>query len=297
MLSTKANGKINDWRLNISVKNDFINYINDENNFKILLIHKGNGLITINGTTSGFISPSLFIFNNEDKVSFKSLEGIYGECIFFHPNSINSKLNFINITNRIGELTQTDIQDIALFTPFIKKINHRQIPSDTSVNLLNMFNNLKDQLINQPDSYWPCRARSYLLEVLIFIDRQFSSSLLINTSLLSLKSNEGDEILLYLYNNIQNKISINDISRSLGINKNIIQKRMYNVTGESAMSYLQKLRMHLASLLLRDTGIPISEIALRCGFVEIASFGRAFKKNTGFTPSDFRNYNSKSTCS
>ncbi len=60
----------------------------------------------------------------------------------------------------------------------------------------------------------------------------------------------------------------------------------YNTTPQK---YLMNIRIRRACALLRETALPITEIALRCGFSDSNYFSRAFRKMNGITPSQYRN--------
>lgn len=64
----------------------------------------------------------------------------------------------------------------------------------------------------------------------------------------------------------------------------------YNTTPQK---YLMGIRLRHACSMLRDSTLPITEIALRCGFSDSNYFSRAFKKANGITPSQYRNGLSK----
>ncbi len=59
----------------------------------------------------------------------------------------------------------------------------------------------------------------------------------------------------------------------------------YNTTPQK---YLMSIRIRRACTLLKDSTLPITEIALRCGFSDSNYFSRAFKKANGMTPSQYR---------
>lgn len=292
-LLTRANNGNQDWFLGIYVNTneDFNTFINDTECLKIILIKDGTGILRINNERKIFISPSLMILNEKDKLFLESSINLQASAIYFHPSTINSKLNFQNIVDRSGILTQTEIQDIALLGNFLKGYDNIEIDPRTYLHINEIFSSIYNQLKLQGDGYWPCRARSYLIELVILIERVFSKERIIDTSLKSLNSSsDANEILLYLHNNIQNKITILDISKELGINKNLIQTHVYNSTGLTTMNYLTKLRIQFACLLLRNTSMPINEIYLLCGFSDVTGFGRTFKKIVKLTPSSYRSF-------
>lgn len=52
--------------------------------------------------------------------------------------------------------------------------------------------------------------------------------------------------------------------------------------------YLLTRRIEKATSLLRDTGLPITDIAFQTGWGSLGTFGRTFRDITGESPGDFR---------
>lgn len=52
--------------------------------------------------------------------------------------------------------------------------------------------------------------------------------------------------------------------------------------------YLLTRRIERATALLRDTDLPVTEIALRTGWTSIGTFGRIFRDITGESPGELR---------
>src|SRR5947207_15856415 len=54
--------------------------------------------------------------------------------------------------------------------------------------------------------------------------------------------------------------------------------------------YLRKLRLRIASRALIDTDESLSEVALNCGFADQSHFTRAFRRELGRTPREYREH-------
>lgn len=66
--------------------------------------------------------------------------------------------------------------------------------------------------------------------------------------------------------------------------------RVYNaVVGETAANTVRRMRLHRAAVALVQGTDPISTIAKRVGYPQLASFTRAFSGHYGLTPAAFRN--------
>jgi AraC family transcriptional regulator len=58
--------------------------------------------------------------------------------------------------------------------------------------------------------------------------------------------------------------------------------------GESAISYVRRLRMTRAGQKLRMGAVDITQVALAAGYDSHAAFSKAFKQQFGVSPSEFR---------
>jgi AraC family L-rhamnose operon regulatory protein RhaS len=102
-------------------------------------------------------------------------------------------------------------------------------------------------------------------------------------------STEGmSEVILYLHTHYHEKINLNDLARQFHTNRTTLTRQFREVTGLSVMTYLANLRVHLASLLLRNTTVSVSEVMQNVGFIDDTHFTRTFRKYTSSTPSEYR---------
>jgi AraC family transcriptional regulator len=58
--------------------------------------------------------------------------------------------------------------------------------------------------------------------------------------------------------------------------------------GESAASYIRRVRLERAGRKLRMGAVNITEVALAAGYDTHAAFSKAFKQQYGLSPSEFR---------
>ena len=58
--------------------------------------------------------------------------------------------------------------------------------------------------------------------------------------------------------------------------------------GASPLQYVIGERMRVAGVLLKTTGLPVAEIALRVGYDDTSRFGKHFKRAFGATPAQHR---------
>lgn len=62
-------------------------------------------------------------------------------------------------------------------------------------------------------------------------------------------------------------------------------------TGESAIGYVRRLRLVRAGQKLRMGAVDIMEVALVAGYESHAAFSKAFRKQFGVSPNEFRRLN------
>lgn len=96
------------------------------------------------------------------------------------------------------------------------------------------------------------------------------------------------EAKLLIMENLNTKISQEEIAESLSLGYSLYRKKFKEYTGISPASYQLQLRINSARHLLITTKKDIKEIAASLGFESVDYFYRYFKQKTGFTPSEYR---------
>jgi len=79
-----------------------------------------------------------------------------------------------------------------------------------------------------------------------------------------------------------------DYAHLLNISPNHLNKSVKEATGYSAHQILSEMRILQAKVFLKQTDMPIKEIAYRIGDFNSSEFGKLFKRKTGSSPSSYR---------
>lgn len=97
------------------------------------------------------------------------------------------------------------------------------------------------------------------------------------------------DVKKYLSENINIKISLDDISRHFMVSSSTMKTVFKEVTGEGVITYFRNLKIETAKYLLEEGYESVEEIAMRLGFDTQGYFSRVFKQVTGKTPSEYKN--------
>lgn len=104
----------------------------------------------------------------------------------------------------------------------------------------------------------------------------------------NVKDELAADIMAYLKGHYKQKVNMKNVAALFGISPSGMIKKMQKAIGVLPQRYLINLRIKHAKRLLVDTSIPISEISEQSGFENAYYFSKAFKKETGVTPSEYR---------
>ena len=82
--------------------------------------------------------------------------------------------------------------------------------------------------------------------------------------------------------------SLSEISRQVGYSPWYCSEQFHRISGMTIKEYMAKRRLSIAALALRDTEIPLIDIALEYGFSSQQALTRAFTAAYGCAPSAYR---------
>ena len=105
-------------------------------------------------------------------------------------------------------------------------------------------------------------------------------------------THESDSVAVRFIDEVFNRNSVpegvNRYAEQLGVSPNHLNKVVKAQTGRTASEWVQISRLNYAKYLLRDTQLPIIDVAARVGLFDQSYFSRFFKKHTGMSPLEYR---------
>ena len=96
------------------------------------------------------------------------------------------------------------------------------------------------------------------------------------------------KVIKYISEHYQENFSISELADSLHIGKTYLSKVFKAQVGVGIISYLTSYRLEAAKNLLKETDLPVYEIAEQVGFQDGRYFSKIFKKATGLQPREYR---------
>jgi transcriptional regulator GlxA family with amidase domain len=83
-------------------------------------------------------------------------------------------------------------------------------------------------------------------------------------------------------------LGVKELANEAGMSREHFSRIFTERTGETPSACLQRLRMNEATIFIRDTDLPLREIAMRSGFYSERHLMRTFQRVHGRSPSQYR---------
>lgn len=83
-------------------------------------------------------------------------------------------------------------------------------------------------------------------------------------------------------------IQVSDVATAVSTSRRVLEQRFEKALKCSPAEVIRRSKLTHAMHLLGETALTVSEVALRTGFLHTETFLRFFKREAGFTPTEFR---------
>lgn len=97
-----------------------------------------------------------------------------------------------------------------------------------------------------------------------------------------------EHVRRYFRSRLSREVTLREAAESAHVSPNYLCRIFKELTGESPMAYLTRIRIQEAKKLLDFTYLPVQAVAEKTGFADASYFSRVFRKLTGESPQSFR---------
>lgn len=263
-----------------------------EDTFQLMYIEQGTVLLHAAGGKKALIPPLALCINYRERFDALEMAGCRGFSIVFKPEVVNHSLNrWAQDAHPVDRAFQANKVLINPFlksnrgNPFFLSLDHR-----LQERIQSMYTDLKAQLADQPDQFWPCRSRSFFLEILMFLHNLYGIR---QGSLGEMVLPAGNPRIEALCAAAQvgyprKELSLKVATRELGVPAREAAVSFRRLLGRSFEAYLAEVRITVAATLARNTILGFDAIRKRCGYPHAWALRRAFQKAFGQSPEAYR---------
>ncbi|RYF85189.1 MAG: helix-turn-helix domain-containing protein, partial [Chitinophagaceae bacterium] len=92
----------------------------------------------------------------------------------------------------------------------------------------------------------------------------------------------------YIENNIDQKISMEELSSRFAVGRRNFDRRFSKATGNTPGEYAQRVKIESAKKALERTRKTVNEIMYEVGYSDVKAFREVFRKITGVSPLEYK---------
>lgn len=160
----------------------------------------------------------------------------------------------------------------------------RVIPAGTLLEYSRIFKQMIQELQQCRAGYEELLAM-LLRQIFIIINRQMTKERTLKSDYLDTEMELAQE---YFNTNYNKDLNIDDYAASRGMSVSWFIRTFKQYAGTTPMQYIVALRITNAQMLLETTNYNVTEIGNFVGYDNPLYFSRIFKKQKGFSPSEYR---------
>lgn len=242
-------------------------------NFEILYFERGEAVIYCNSRPIK-VGPGELVIINSNDVHY--CENLSSHLVYY---VVEFDLSFLH-SNQL-DLCQTKymiplVQNRILFC--------NQIEQDSK--LLGEVRELVSEYYRQELGY-ELAVKAYIYRILVMLLRYYAEQTISETEKDRQRKvlDRLTPVLEYIDSHFTEKLSLGQLAAMANMSSHYFCRLFKNLTGKSPTEYINHLRLNKAAILLRDSTLNITEVALSVGFNDSNYFSRQFKKYKQVSPS------------
>lgn len=246
---------------------------------ELVIVLKGTATHIVDDEKFLIRSGDVFVINNDTTHGYQDTKDLHICNIMYRSEDLLS-VDY-DITKSAG------FHALFVLEPYFAKEHKFESRLKLKPAEFEKIRNMTDMMIaeyqNKADG-WKTLLKSSFMTLVVMLSRLYS---------FSNNNSKNDMINIaktvsYIENHYTEDLSVHKLAKLSNYSERHFIRIFRETYYTAPLDYIISLRLHLACTLLRESKIPISEIALQCGFSDSNYFSRVFKKRIGSTPSQFR---------
>ena len=193
------------------------------------------------------------------------------------------------MVNHIALSFRTELLDrwSSAFPEFTERIEHlKTVSSGTSFDpatnavIADCILKMREE---KPSEYLP-----FVMRLILKIEENIDSTFVVGRASETDRASERlNKVRLFTTNNYARTITIDMVADHVGMNRSSFCTFFKKTTGQTYITYLNKLRVDRACNLLRQNNFSVTEVCYMVGFNDVPYFNRCFKNNRGMSPKEY----------
>lgn len=112
-----------------------------------------------------------------------------------------------------------------------------------------------------------------------------------STDILTIEDQEVAKAVQFIFQRAKKGIRVDDVVQAVALSRRVLEKRFRASLGRSVHDEIRRVRIDLASRMLKETNMSVSQIAEALEFLEVRDLSRTFRKEKGVSPLAYRKKN------
>lgn len=112
-----------------------------------------------------------------------------------------------------------------------------------------------------------------------------------STDISTIEDQEVAKAVQFISQRAKKGIRVDDVVQAVALSRRVLEKRFRASLGRSIHNEIRRVRMDLASRMLKETNMSVSQIAEALDFLEVRDLTRNFRKEKGVAPLAYRKMN------
>lgn len=138
------------------------------------------------------------------------------------------------------------------------------------------------------EKHGPMLSQAVLNMCLHFVHRsEVDSQQSSKSASLGIRNQKLLQIISIFDEEIDQEILLDDVADRVGVSRRQMERLFSHHLGRTPKRYLMDLRLQRARALMAETDLPVSEVAVACGFESTSHFSKRFRERFGVSPYSF----------